>query len=207
MHSHTTHSHTHGLHGSLDGPLGTMAGLTMVWGRRKLVDWLVDAAAIRPGTALVDVGCGPGSAARAAARRGADVIGIDPSSSMLKLATRFTSPGLRAKVHWQLGVAEQLPVPDGTANVTWAVASAHHWEDVDAGLRECRRVSAPGAALFVVEGDVKPGATGHAAHGFTAERVDGVAASAFDAGFADVRVERVSLGHREYFVVQGRSPE
>jgi ubiquinone/menaquinone biosynthesis C-methylase UbiE len=209
MHSRTAHtapSHTRGLHGSLDGPIGTLAGLTMVWGRRKLVDWLVETAAITPATTLVDVGCGPGSAARAAARRGAAVTGIDPSPSMLALARRFTSRGLRAKVQWQLGTAEQLPVPDATANVIWAVASAHHWEDVDAGLRECHRVAAPGGALFVVEGDVKPGAKGHAAHGFTAERVDSVAASAFDAGFAEVHVERVWLGHREYYVVQGRSP-
>jgi ubiquinone/menaquinone biosynthesis C-methylase UbiE len=196
----------HGSHGTLDGPIGTAAGLTMVVGRRKLVDWVVEAADVGPGTTVVDVGCGPGSAARAAARRGAEVTGVDPSSSMLRLANRFTAPTLRSKVRWERGAAEHLPLPDGPADVVWAIASAHHWEDVGTGLRECRRVCAPGGTLFVVEGDVKPGAHGHAAHGFTAERVDGVAASAFDAGFGDVRVDRVQLGRQRYFVVHGRSP-
>jgi ubiquinone/menaquinone biosynthesis C-methylase UbiE len=194
------------MHCSLDGPMGSLAGLTMVLGRRSLVDWLVGAARIAPGMTVVDVGSGPGSAARAAARRGATAIGVDPSASMRKLAHRFTAPGLRAKVRWERGSAERLPLPDGTADAVWAVASAHHWENVAAGLRECRRVSAPGAALFVVEGDVKPGARGHAAHGCTSERVDEVAALAVDAGFTDVRVERLSLGRREYAVVRGQSP-
>lgn len=208
MHGSTTHSHNpkRGIHGSLDGPLGTLAGLTMVLGRRTLVDWIVQAAAVGPGTTVVDVGCGPGSAARAAARRGAAVTGIDPSASMQRLANRLTTRRLHSLVHWQRGTAEQLPVPDGSANVVWAIASAHHWEDVDAGLRECRRVCAPGGQLFVVEGDVKPGAQGLAAHGFTAERVDGIAAGMSDAGFADVTVERLALGRRQYVVVHGQLP-
>jgi SAM-dependent methyltransferase len=208
MHRNVTHAHSpqHGIHGSLDGPLGTLAGLTMVVGRRKLVDWIVHAAAVGPGTTVVDVGCGPGSAARAAARRGATVTGIDPSASMRRLAKRLTTPGLGPKVDWRPGTAEQLPVPDGGAEVVWAIASAHHWEDVDAGLRECRRVCAPGGQLFVVEGDVRPGARGLAAHGFTAERVEHVAASMSDAGFGAVEVERLTLGRRQYVVVHGQSP-
>ncbi len=200
------HSPKHGIHGSLDGPLGTVAGLTMVWGRRTLVDWLVDAAAIRDGNVVVDVGCGPGSAARAAARRGAAVTGIDPSTSMLKLAHRLTAPGLRSRIRWQRGTAEHLPVDDGAADVVWAVASSHHWEDVDAGLRECRRIAAPRAALFIVEGRVAEGAKGLAGHGFTEERVERVAAGARDVGFTDVRVERLTLGRKQYVAVRGTSP-
>ena len=42
------------------------------------------------GDRLVDVGCGPGAAARFAAGRGARVTGVDPAPVMLDVARRLT---------------------------------------------------------------------------------------------------------------------
>ncbi|PRC58527.1 SAM-dependent methyltransferase, partial [Mycobacterium sp. ITM-2017-0098] len=56
---------------------------------------------------VVDIGCGPGSAARPAARTGARVTGVDPSESMLRLARLVTRR--RSAVTWAEGSAEALP--------------------------------------------------------------------------------------------------
>ena len=76
---------------------------------------------------VVDIGCGPGSAARAAARRGARVTGIDPASVMLRVARAVTPK--RAAIAWAEGAAEHLPLPDGAATVVWSLATDHKWND------------------------------------------------------------------------------
>ncbi len=39
------------------------------------------------------------------------------------------------------GVAEHLPFDDGAFDVALAILTVHHWEDLDAGLAELRRVA------------------------------------------------------------------
>jgi ubiquinone/menaquinone biosynthesis C-methylase UbiE len=192
------------MHGTKDA-VDTAVGLTLVVGRRRIIEWVADAADVHSGTTVVDVGCGPGSAVREADRRGAIVIGVDPSAGMRRLARGLTRRHGGSKVQIQAGAAEHLPVPDGWADVVWAISSAHHWSDVAAGLRECRRISAPGAALLVVERRIGSTAHGlHAAHGFTGRRAEEVAAAAFDAGYAHVDTETVVIGRKPYVVVQAR---
>ena len=64
---------------------------------------LLDVAGAAPGARLLDVACGPGHVAAAAARRGASVIGIDFSHAMVETALK-EHPGLE----FQLGDAEKL---------------------------------------------------------------------------------------------------
>ena len=45
---------------------------------------------LHPGDKVVDVGCGPGTAVRRAARLGASVIGVDPAPVMLRVARILT---------------------------------------------------------------------------------------------------------------------
>jgi SAM-dependent methyltransferase len=54
-----------------------------------VADALVDAADITSGSLVLDVGCGPGYVAAAAARRGALVLGVDIAWSMVELARRL----------------------------------------------------------------------------------------------------------------------
>ena len=49
---------------------------------------LLDAAGAEPGTRLLDVACGPGFIAGAAAQRGATVVGLDFSAAMIASARR-----------------------------------------------------------------------------------------------------------------------
>src|SRR5262245_58736481 len=72
------------------------------WGLR-----VADAAAVRAGDSVLDVGCGTGVLACAAAERvvpGGHVVGIDPNEQMLAVAR-----GKRTDIEWRMGRAEALP--------------------------------------------------------------------------------------------------
>jgi SAM-dependent methyltransferase len=57
-------------------------------GTEQEVDFLVSTLGLRPGMAVLDVGCGPGRHIEAFARRGIDVVGLDISLPFLRLAPR-----------------------------------------------------------------------------------------------------------------------
>jgi SAM-dependent methyltransferase len=57
------------------------------------VDHLVRALGLRPGSRVLDVGCGPGRHAHELARRGVVVQGIDVSQTFVNLATASAPPG------------------------------------------------------------------------------------------------------------------
>jgi ubiquinone/menaquinone biosynthesis C-methylase UbiE len=105
---------------------------------------------------------------------------------MLRTARLLTRHG----VSYRQGVAERLPVDDGAAQVAWSIATVHHWRDLDAGLREVRRVLAPGGRFVAIERRTHPDAHGHASHGWTDEQAATFAARCEALGFADARVDR-----------------
>src|SRR4030095_9899272 len=63
--------------------IDTFGVLTM-----QTVDPMLDAVGASSGTRLLDVACGPGFVAAAAARRGASAVGVDFSDAMISEATR-----------------------------------------------------------------------------------------------------------------------
>ena len=178
----------HADHDHFSGLGGLLAGLSMTVGRGSSSRLAAQLAAVRPDDHVVDVGCGPGSTARHAARLGARVTGVDPAPVMLRLARRLTSS--RDPVTYVEGAAEALPLADGSATVLWSLASVHHWADIARSLREVGRVLGPGGRFVAIEKEARPGATGHASHGWTDEQAATFADACAAAGFADVRIER-----------------
>src|SRR5437867_6668574 len=63
---------------------------------RGMIEPLLDGAGVRAGARVLDVACGPGHVAAAAAARGARVLAVDLSPEMVALARR-THPGLDAR--------------------------------------------------------------------------------------------------------------
>jgi ubiquinone/menaquinone biosynthesis C-methylase UbiE len=193
----------HADHAGFAGVPGLVAALGMLVMGRGYARLAVDLASVSEADRVVDVGCGPGNAVRAAARRGARVIGVDPAQVMLRLGRAVTR---EPRVSWSQGSAESLPVPDGWATVVWSLKTVHHWKDVTAGLGELRRVLAPSGRVLVMERRVQPGATGLASHGWTERQAESFAAQCREAGFDGVRVDRHRDGRGAVWVVQAIRP-
>lgn len=176
------------------GITGFLAGLTMIVGRGHVARLAADLTNVSREDHVVDVGCGPGTAAREAARRGARVTGVDPALVMLRLAWLLTHR--RANITWLPGVAENLPLAEGSATVLWSIATVHHWSDVGEGLAQARRVLAPGGRLLAIERRVWAGATGLASHGWTDDQAAAFAAQCRAAGFTEVSFDIHDPPHR-----------
>jgi ubiquinone/menaquinone biosynthesis C-methylase UbiE len=135
------HTHRHG------HVLEWLIAVSMLFGRGPAARMAANAAGVTGEDRVIDVGCGPGTAVREAARRGAQATGVDPSPLMLGLARTLTRLKRTRNVTWLAGQAEQIPAPDGAATVVWALSSAHHWDNLDEALREIHRVLAPGGRV------------------------------------------------------------
>lgn len=79
---------------------------------------------------VVNVGAGAGSYESAAF----DVTAVEPSASMRAQRPAHLSPAVDA-------VAEHLPFGDDTFDAAMTTFSVHQWPDLQAGLREMRRVA------------------------------------------------------------------
>jgi ubiquinone/menaquinone biosynthesis C-methylase UbiE len=202
------HGHGHGGHGAerFGGVSGLVIATIMLAGRGSVSRLVAGLASVTSGDRVLDVGCGPGGAAREAARRGAEVTGVDPAPLMLRVARVLSRGRARHEITFLEGTAEALPLRDQAVTVAWAISSAHHWGDVQAGLREIHRVLQPGGRLIIAEQLSRTG-TGHRGrHGFTQARAAEVAAAAQAAGFADSRHEAHRAGRRAMAVVSARRP-
>jgi len=105
----------------------------------------------RPGARALDLGCGGGHVAFAAASAGAAVTAYDLSAEML--AAVMAEAGRRGLVgiETRQGAAEVLPFGDATFDAVLTRFSAHHWRDVPAALVEARRVVKPDGLLIACD--------------------------------------------------------
>jgi ubiquinone/menaquinone biosynthesis C-methylase UbiE len=105
-------------------------------------------AGIAAGERVLDVACGTGNAALAAARAGGDVDGIDLEPTLLGIALgRARAEGL--SIHWHRGDAEHLDVDDGEFACVLSVFGAMYAPDHDAAARELARACAPGGRVVL----------------------------------------------------------
>ncbi|WP_430911104.1 class I SAM-dependent methyltransferase [Methylobacterium sp. sgz302541] len=107
-------------------------------------------AKARPGARVLDLGCGGGHVAFAAAPHARDVTAYDLSDDMLAAVAQEAERRGLANIATRQGAAERLPFADADFDMVVTRFSAHHWRDVPAALGEVRRVLAPeGLAVFV----------------------------------------------------------
>jgi ubiquinone/menaquinone biosynthesis C-methylase UbiE len=175
--------------------------LSLIAGRGAATRVVANAAGLTVLDKVVDVGCGPGTAARLAARSGAAATGVDPSPVMLSLARRISTLRRSRGVSWIQGTAENLPLPDGEASIVWSLSSLHHWSNRSAGLSEAHRVLGPAGRLVIAERLTRPGAKGHAAHGMSENQAIEVIRQLIAIGFHDVSHETVHVSRRTLVLV------
>ena len=94
---------------------------------------------------IVDLGCGDGSALAVAAERNPAhrFVGIDWSGDALRQARALGLTVVRA------GVAADLPVAGGTADVVIMSELIEHLVDPDGAVAEARRILRPGGSLLL----------------------------------------------------------
>lgn len=186
------------------GPTGMFAALSMLVGRRGDAALACDLAELCAGERVLDIGCGPGTAARHAARRGADVVGVDPAEVMLRIARAVPA---RGRARWLAASAEKLPLAAGSFEVVWSIASVHHWRDLPAALAEIDQVLVPAGRFVAIERRILANASGHASHGWTATQAEAFAQGCRNAGFVAARVTEHKAGRRPLIAVACRKPE
>lgn len=117
------------------------------YARRRAADPRIAAAidaALGDARTVVNVGAGTGSYEPV----DRPVTAVEPSVAMA-----LQRPGhLPAAV---LGVAESLPLADGSADAALAVLTVHHWTDQARGLGELRRVARRRVVVLTVDPDVE----------------------------------------------------
>jgi SAM-dependent methyltransferase len=111
---------------------------------------LLDETRVRKEDRVLDVGTGPGLVAAAAAKRGADVIGIDFSEAMIAEGRR-----LHPDIDFRKVAVESLPFDDGKFDVVVGNFVLHHSGQPDQVLREALRVLRRGGRMgFTVWADL-----------------------------------------------------
>ena len=118
-------------------------------------------ADLHPGQRVLDVGCGTGVHARAAAQRvgpTGSVVGLDPNAGMLAVAASSIEP-----VQWRRGVAEALPFEDAALDRIVSGFVLMFLTDPQRALAEMVRVLTPGGRLTVTTWTSLPTSPGYAA--------------------------------------------
>lgn len=116
------------------------AGLDRTW-RRLTVE-----AVVQPGDRVLDACCGTGDLAVAAEREGGIVTGLDFSAEMLRRAQRKS-----AGVAWVQGDLLALPFESASFDAATVGFGVRNVADLEAALRELRRVLRPGGRLAILE--------------------------------------------------------
>ena len=109
------------------------------------------APALNADARALDVACGTGDLSLTLAEAGAaHVVGLDFCRPMLALAARKAEARGRT-LPWIEGDALRLPFAAATFDVVTCAFGLRNLADVEAGLREFRRVLRPGGTLAVLE--------------------------------------------------------
>jgi SAM-dependent methyltransferase len=103
---------------------------------------LLDAAGVGAGTRLLELCCGPGYAAGAAAARGATAVGVDFAAAMVEVAR-----ALHPRAAFQQADAEALPFGAARFDAAVCAFGIAHVPDPDRLLAEAHRVLAPGGRV------------------------------------------------------------
>ena len=149
------------------------------------------------GRSVLDVGCGAGAALRelAAQYPEAMLTGCDISPLAVETATTLNEDLVKAgRMRFLRCGVPDLPFADGAFDTVFSVESLYFWPDQVAGLREIRRVLAPGGyfatALEMAGGAMNERQLAIVEHlKMRCPDLDELRGLLLEAGFADVTVE------------------
>ncbi|MEX1248520.1 MAG: class I SAM-dependent methyltransferase [Anaerolineales bacterium] len=154
--------HTHSHQPETAGKVIHWAGIydlfvNRIFGRRshrKRVGAL-QLAGLKPGSSILDFGCGAGDLAFEAERllgEKGSVLGIDPSPEMVKVARRKADKR-KSGVEFKVESVEQMSDPNGSFDAVISSFVLHHLpEDLQTkAFKELKRVLKPGGLFFAID--------------------------------------------------------
>lgn len=101
---------------------------------------------------VLDVGCGTGRYCELLAKRGAKVVGIDPSSKMLGCAKEKITTDCKFELH--LGKIEDADFPDNHFDLTVSALTLGHIPELEPAIKKVSRIIKRGGQLIV--SDIHP---------------------------------------------------
>ena len=127
------------------------AGYDRFFGRitGQLVEPLLDAASVGPGTRMLDLATGPGYVAARGAERGASVVGVDVAGAMVSLAGRL-HPGL----DFRQADAHELPFDHASFDAVVGNFLILHLGRPEQAMAGFVRVLGPGGRLALTAWDL-----------------------------------------------------
>lgn len=121
-------------------------------GERSAIQELAGFIALRPGTHLLDVGCGIGGPARFFAERGYQVTGIDLSEEFVRVAESLTRRlKLEGKAQYRQGSALEMPFSSGTFDGAYMIHVGMNIQDKAGVFREVARLVKPGGQFAIFD--------------------------------------------------------
>lgn len=159
-------------HGYWDDTSGDMS---LEEATTRLTDKLGGMFTIRAGDQLLDVGCGVGEPAiRLGTANDIMVTGISISERQVERANeRAYKAELDDRVVFEYADAMDLPFPDESFDIVWALESLHHMPDRWQVIRQSARVLRPGGRLAIGDFLLVPGPAGAEADAARVHEVGG----------------------------------
>lgn len=112
---------------------------------------LIEAAGLTGTEEVLDMGCGAGHTAMAAAAKATHVTALDVTPEMLDVAAGLARERGLSNIAFQSGDAMALPFDDGSFDVLTSRLSAHHYGDPARALAEAFRVLKPGGRFLLAD--------------------------------------------------------
>ncbi len=103
---------------------------------------LLEILSFSQATTIADIGAGTGSYANVLAEQGYRVLAIEPSEMMRNQAINHQ------QIQWIDAVAEQIPLPDRSADAAIVMLAFHHFQDYGRALSEIHRIIGDGAIIL-----------------------------------------------------------
>jgi SAM-dependent methyltransferase len=164
-----------------NGPVGwVIARFVMPRAEAGVYDTVAEMLDVQPDDELLDIGCGPGAFLAIKAEAARRVVGLDPSTTMLRAAERRLAGRLGSgTARLVTGSADELPFGDGEFSAVTVIFAPFD-------LAEVFRVLRPGGRLVVADNDPRRSAS-ESVRGWGRQRLTEADHRRIlrDAGFAD----------------------
>jgi ubiquinone/menaquinone biosynthesis C-methylase UbiE len=117
------------------------------------IQWMKRRFPLRPGAAVLEVGCGRGAGAAIIARafRPRTLMAMDLDLLMIERAKAYLPPMLREEISFYVGDVLTLPCQGQSLDAVFGFGVLHHVPHWQGALKEIARVLKPGGVFFMEE--------------------------------------------------------